>query len=98
MLTQYSLYHVDANEPEGRRILRDDPDLQKFAARVKEIREAKAMTQEDLAYSSHISVSQVSRIERGVLNPSVVMTFYLARSLKVQIAELFQFELSGVDD
>jgi transcriptional regulator with XRE-family HTH domain len=82
---------------ESRRILRDDPDLKKFAARVKQIREAKSMTQEDLAYSSHISVSQVSRIERGVLNPSVVMTFYLARSLKVQVAELFQFELSGID-
>jgi transcriptional regulator with XRE-family HTH domain len=89
---------VEANEQEGRRILKDDPDLQRFAARVKQVREAKGMTQEDLAYSSHISVSQVSRIERGVLNPSVVMTFYLARALKVPVAELFQFELSGVDD
>lgn len=89
---------MEANEQEGRRILKDDPDLQRFAARVKQVREAKGMTQEDLAYSSHISVSQVSRIERGVLNPSVVMTFYLARALKVPVAELFQFELSIVDD
>lgn len=91
---------MDANEKKGRRILRHDPDLQKFAARVKEIREAKSMTQEDVAYrgGTQISVSQVSRIERGVLNPSVVMTFYLARALKVPAAELFQFELSGVDD
>ena len=41
---------MDANEKKVRRILRDDPDLQRFAARVKEIREAKSMTQEDLSY------------------------------------------------
>ena len=60
--------------------------------RLKVVRKKKGMTQEDVADKAGIAVSQVGRIERGKLNPSISTIFVIALALEIEPKELFDFE------
>jgi transcriptional regulator with XRE-family HTH domain len=51
------------------------------------------MSMEELAYSSGIEYSQLSRIELGQVNTSVSHVAAIAETLKVSIPSLFNFDL-----
>jgi transcriptional regulator with XRE-family HTH domain len=55
---------------------------------VRELREAKGLSQEMLALESEVDRTYVSQIERGVCNPSLRVLYQIASVLKVPIAEL----------
>lgn len=95
---QYSLYHVkNKGTRKERRLVFDEDGVQKLASRIKELREELGLSQEDVAHGAAISVSQVSRIERGLLNPTVSTVFHIARAMKVPVADLFRFELAPLE-
>ncbi|WP_154785639.1 MULTISPECIES: helix-turn-helix transcriptional regulator [unclassified Flavobacterium] len=64
-----------------------------LAKRLKEIRSEKGLSQEELAYRSEITLSQIARIETIRINPTVSTIFKIARTLEVPLSELFNFEL-----
>jgi len=64
----------------------------KFGERLKDIRQARGFTQEELAESLNMSVEFVSLLERGVNGPSVDTLEKLAAILQVEVKELFDFE------
>lgn len=70
---------------------RDEDILNKFAKRLKQLRSEKKMTQEELAYSSGLSLSQVARIETSKLNPTLCTIVIIANTLKVHPRELIDF-------
>lgn len=72
---------------------RHEAGIRAFGQRLREVRLAKGFTQEQLAYSSDLELSQVSRIERGIINTSISQVFQLAAALGVQPKELFDFSL-----
>ncbi|MBP9151573.1 MAG: helix-turn-helix transcriptional regulator [Flavobacteriales bacterium] len=76
----------------------DQEGVQKLAVRIKAMREELGLSQEDVAHGAIISVSQVSRIERGLLNPTVSTIFHIARAMKVPVANLFQFGLTPLEE
>jgi transcriptional regulator with XRE-family HTH domain len=47
---------------------------------------------EDLSFEAGIEYSQLSRIERGIINAGVSQLFNIAEALKVHPKELFDFE------
>jgi transcriptional regulator with XRE-family HTH domain len=59
-----------------------------LAKNVRELREAKGMSQEMLALESEVDRTYVSQIERGVCNPSLRVLHQIASVLKVSVAEL----------
>lgn len=63
-----------------------------FGKNLKKIRKDKGFTQEQLANDLDIEISQISRIERGIINTSIGNVNAIARILKVDIRELFHFE------
>lgn len=65
--------------------------VQKFGARIKKIRKAKGMTQEQLTEKARIDYSFMNRIEGGKKNPSLKTIAKLARALGVKLSELFDF-------
>lgn len=67
----------------------DVTDAELFGARVKELREARNISQEKLAQASDLTTSFVSTVERGRKTPSLTTIVKLARGLKVDAAELF---------
>ncbi len=66
------------------------PALKKLGARVRQLREERALSQETLADSAHFGRSYMSGIERGVRNPSAIQLLKLAKALRVTVGELFR--------
>jgi len=60
--------------------------------RFRDVRKKKGLTQEDVAHKAGIAVSQVGRIERGNLNPSISTMFVIAMAMDIEPKELFDFE------
>lgn len=58
--------------------------------RIKKLRKAKGLSQEDLAESIDKSVDTISNIERGKFSPRLDTSLELANALDVEPFELFQ--------
>lgn len=62
---------------------------QQFGKRVKELRHASGLSQEEFADKCGYARSYMSRIERGLANPSLDAVEVLAVALRVEAKELF---------
>jgi transcriptional regulator with XRE-family HTH domain len=80
----------------ARKFIFDEEGLKMLASRIKEIRKQKKISQEELAYRSELTLSQIARIETIRINPSVSTIFTIARALDVSLPELFNFELKPI--
>ena len=60
--------------------------------RVKELRAAAGMRQEDLARRVSVSRQTIISIEGGRYNPSLELAWRLSRVLEVRIEDLFSFK------
>lgn len=79
------LYHSESQQKE-------EEFLRAFGMHLKMLRMDRSITQRQLAYALDIEISQISRIERGVINTSLLNIVRIAKILKVPVAELFNFE------
>ncbi len=59
------------------------------SSNVRILRNDKDMTQEDLAYTADLSVSHLSKVERGITSPTVKTLQRLADALNVGITSFF---------
>lgn len=66
----------------------------KFAQRLKALRHQRGITQEDLAYSTGLSISFIRSVEQGLYAPSFESIEALAKSLSIKEKELFDFDNS----
>ena len=71
----------------------DEEGLQLLAKRLKEIRAEKGISQEELAYRSELTLSQIARNETTKTNPTISTLFKIIRTLEISPADLFNFEL-----
>ncbi len=71
---------------------RHSNELIQFGKYVKKLREEKGFSQEDLANESDLSLSQISRIERGVISSSLSQLISISNSLKITLSQLFDFQ------
>lgn len=58
---------------------------------IKKARETRKLTQEEVAEKAGIHVSYYSRIERGVVNPSLEVLENIAKVLKVKSSDILPF-------
>jgi transcriptional regulator with XRE-family HTH domain len=77
---------------------RDTEGIQTFGTRLRELRKQKGMSQEQLAFAADVELSQISRIERGVINTSLSQIFQIARALNIHPKELFDFSFSNIKE
>lgn len=66
--------------------------LKAFGKNLKRIREEKKISQSQLAYDCNMEISQISRIERGLINTGIANTYLIANALNISCKELFDFE------
>lgn len=64
----------------------------KFGENLRNIRLAKGFTQEQLANELGIEISQISRIERGIINTSISTLYSISLILNVNVADFFDFD------
>lgn len=65
--------------------------MKALGKRIKDLRKAQGFSQEDLSYEADIPLSQVGRIERGEINPTISSIAAIASALKVELKEIFNF-------
>jgi transcriptional regulator with XRE-family HTH domain len=63
-----------------------------FGKKLRLTRLAKGFTQEQLANELGIEISQISRIERGLINTSIITLYKISKILNTEISELFIFD------
>lgn len=71
----------------------DEEGLRLLSKRLKEIRYEKGISQEELAYRSDLTLSQIARIETLKTNPTISTLFKIIRSLEIKPSYLFNFDL-----
>lgn len=59
-----------------------------FGKTLKEIREAKDISQENLAFEADLDRTYISLLERGLRQPSLETIFSLAKALSIRPTEL----------
>ena len=83
---------MKTNAENKRKLIFDEVGLRLLAQRLKQLRSEKKITQEELAYRSELTLSQIARIETVKINPTVSTMFRIAKALDVNITELFDFK------
>jgi transcriptional regulator with XRE-family HTH domain len=61
-----------------------------FATNLRRLRNARGLSQDDLAYDAGVSRSYLSQLEKGVFHASLKVIGKLARALKAEPAELLK--------
>lgn len=69
--------------------IKNDEVIKAFGRRLRDLRISNGLSQERLANEAEVPLSQVGRIERGEINPTLSSINVLAKALKVEIKELF---------
>ncbi|WP_299430544.1 helix-turn-helix transcriptional regulator [uncultured Maribacter sp.] len=64
--------------------------LLSFGNNLRRLRKSKGFTQEELANELNIEISQISRIERGIINTSISNAYSIAKTLGIKPSELFE--------
>lgn len=72
--------------------LRNTDILLKFGMRLNSLRKSQNLTLEQLAFAAEIEISQVHRIEKGKINPSLTTMIALAKGLNIRLPELVNDE------
>lgn len=62
--------------------------LRKLGARVRDLRKARGLSQEALAFDARLATNSIATIERGEANPSVAVLLAISRALKVRVRDL----------
>jgi len=70
----------------------EDEILKKFANKLKNLRESKGFSQEELAFKSRLDRTYISRIEREKRNPSLKSLYKIAIALNISLPELVDIE------
>ena len=63
-----------------------------FGERIRELRLARGLSQEELAFKSGMHRTYLGSIERGERNPSLKNIAAIAEALGVSLSQLFSFE------
>ncbi len=72
-------------------VIPDEKSKRKFGKSIREIREQKGLSQEEVAQMSKISVTYYAGIERGEENPTISVVESICKALKVKSSEVLSF-------
>ncbi|WP_228458209.1 helix-turn-helix domain-containing protein [Chryseobacterium schmidteae] len=63
-----------------------------FGQNLRKIRESKKVSMQNLADAINVEYSQISRIERGLINTSIGVAYAISQALEIDIKDLFDFK------
>ncbi len=69
--------------------IKNDKAIKAFGKKVRELRLSKGLSQEKLANLADVPLSQIGRIERGEVNPTLSTIIVLSNALQVEVKMLF---------
>ena len=80
-----------------RTLIFDESGLEAFGSQLRKIRKEKGLTQKQLAFEAGMSFTQIIRIEKAQINPTLSTVFSIARTLDIPLNVLFNFELPALE-
>lgn len=72
------------------KMTRDKQLLALLAKNVRNLRKEVGLSQEELAFECEIDRTYISKVERGIANPSLLVLFKISNVLKVEIKDLLK--------
>lgn len=69
---------------------RNEEGIQTLAKNIRKYRKEKGMTMQQLANELDVDYSQISRMERGIVNPNISIVFDIARVLEIEPYKLLE--------
>ena len=69
---------------------RDEQLLELLAKNIRNLRRSVQLSQEELAFECEIDRTYISKLERGIANPSLLVLFRISIVLKVEIKDLLK--------
>lgn len=69
--------------------------MKEFGEHFRKIRRSQKFTQKSLAHEADIEISQISRLENGITNPTVTTILILAKAMKIPASVLFDYKKSS---
>jgi transcriptional regulator with XRE-family HTH domain len=67
--------------------------IKAFGKRLKELRLSKKLSQEKLGHLAQVTLSQIGRIERGEINPTLSTVYILSLALDLPVAVLMDIDI-----
>jgi len=64
----------------------------RFGERIRELRQAKGLSQEELAFRAKVHRTYLGGIERGERNPALKNIVAIAKALDISLSELFSYD------
>jgi len=64
----------------------------RFGERIRELRQAKGLSQEELAFRAKVHRTYLGGIERGERNPALKNIVAIAEALDISLSELFSYD------
>ncbi|MBL7702417.1 MAG: helix-turn-helix transcriptional regulator [Ferruginibacter sp.] len=71
--------------------LRDKKVLIAFGNNLRKLRQAKKLSMEELSYEVDVDLSQIYRIEKGLVNPTLSTLNAIAKALEISLKDLFDY-------
>lgn len=71
-------------------MMNDKKIIKLFGDRIRELRKAKGISQEELAHHANLHRTYIGMIERGEKNISIINIEKIAQALEINISELFK--------
>ena len=68
----------------------DSIKLKKIGNRLHEVRLKKNLTQKELAFIVDVEISQITRIERGIINTSILNLMKITDALEISMSDFFK--------
>ncbi len=69
---------------------KNDYIIKKVGTNIRKARELKGISQQELSYECDLEYSQINRIELGKVNTSISHIYIIAKTLDIDICELFR--------
>lgn len=73
--------------------IRDTEYIKQLGLRLRKLRIRIKLSQEELAFSADIPISQIGRIERGEINVTVSTLYAIAKALNTHPKNLLNFDI-----
>lgn len=71
--------------------LRDKKVLIAFGNNLRKLRLAKKLSMEELSYEVDVDLSQIYRIEKGMINPTLSTLNAIAKAFNISLKDLFDY-------
>jgi transcriptional regulator with XRE-family HTH domain len=74
----------------GEKQRRNEKAILTLATNIRKYRQLKNLTIQELANTMDVDYSQISRMERGIVNPNVSIIFDIAEALEIEPSKLLE--------